>query len=112
MLQGVLEGFLKIFFLLVSLFWKLLPPSKPNIYILETEVSKFVTCSGVVSPFELRCRLSHPSFSLLKKLYLQFSSLSSLNCESCQYIKLNCVHLSHKVNKQAFAPCELVYYDV
>ena len=37
--------------------------------ILETEVSTPVACSGVVTPFELHCRLGHPSLSLLKKLY-------------------------------------------
>ena len=56
-----------------------------GLYILETEVPKFVNCSGVATPFELHCLMDHPSFSLLKKLYPQFSSLSSLNCESCQY---------------------------
>ena len=49
---------------------------------------------------------------LLKKLYLQFSILSSLNCESCQYAKLHRVHLSPRVNKQASAPFELVYSRV
>ena len=71
-----------------------------------------VACFGVVTPFELHYRLGHPSLSLLKKLYLQFSSLSLLNCESCQYAKLHRVHLSHRVNKRASAPFELVHYDV
>ena len=70
-----------------------------GLYILETEVSKFVACSRVVAPFDLHCRLGHPSLSLLKKLYPQFSSLFSLNCESCQYAKLHQVHLSLGVNK-------------
>ena len=60
-----------------------------GLYILETEVSKSITCSGVVTPFNLHCRLGHPSLPLLKKLYPQFSSLSSLNYESCQYAKLH-----------------------
>ena len=47
--------------------------------------------------------------SLLKKSYPQFSSLSSLNCESCQYAKLHHMHLSPRVNKRAF---ELVHTDV
>ena len=45
-------------------------------YILEIEVPKSVACSGVVTPFELHCRLGHPSLSLLKKIYPQFSNLS------------------------------------
>ena len=71
-----------------------------------------VACFGVVTPFELHCRLGHPSFSLLKKVYPQFSSLSSLNYESCQYAKLRHVHLSPKVNNQASNPVELVHSDV
>ena len=83
-----------------------------GLYILETEVPTPVACSGVVTPFELHCRLGHPSLSLLKKLYPQFSSLSSLNCESCQYAKLHCVHLSLRVNKRTSAPFELIHYHV
>ena len=48
---------------------------------------------------------------MLKKLYPQFSRLSSLNYGSCQYAKLH-VHLSPRVNKRASAPFELVHYDV
>ena len=50
--------------------------------------------------------------SLLKKLYPQFSSLSSLNCESGQYAKLHHVHLSPRVNNRASTPFELVHSDV
>ena len=83
-----------------------------GLYILETEVSKFVASSGVVTPFELYYRLGHPSLSLLKKLYPQFSCLSPLNCESCQYAKLHRVHLSPRVNNRVSAPFELVHSDV
>ena len=79
------------------------------LYILETEVLKFFGCSGVVTPFDLHCCLGHPSLPLLKKLYPQFSSLSSLNCELCQYAKLHRVHLSPRVNKRASTPFELVH---
>ena len=75
-------------------------------------MSKPVACFGVVTPFELHYRLGHPSVSVLNKLYPQFSSLSSLNCELCQYAKLHCVHLSPRVNNQASTPFELVYSDV
>ena len=50
-----------------------------GLYIFETKMSKSVVCSGVVTSFELHCRLGHPSLSLLKKLYPQFSRLSPLN---------------------------------
>ena len=73
---------------------------------------KFVACYGVLTQFELHRCLGHPSISLLKKLYPRFSSLSSLNCESCQYAKLHRVHLSPRVNNRASSPFELVYSDV
>ena len=93
--------------------WIIGPGREPGgLNILETKVSKSVACSGVVTSFELHCRLGHPSLPLLKKLYPQFCSLSSLNCESCQYAKLHRFHLSPRVNKRASAPFELVHYDV
>ena len=83
-----------------------------GLYILETKVPKYVACSEVVTSFELYCHLGHTSLFLLKKLYPQFSSLSSLNYESCQYAKLHRVHLSSRVNNRASAPFELVHLDV
>ena len=83
-----------------------------RLHILETKVPKSVACCGVVTSFELHCRLGHPSFPLLKKLYSQFSCLSSLNRESCQYAKLHRVHLSLRVNKRASAPFKLVHSNV
>ena len=80
-----------------------------NLYILELEVPTSVASSGVVTPFELHYCFGHHSLSLLKKLYPPFSSLSSLNCESCQYAKFHRVHLSPRVNKQASTPCELIH---
>ena len=79
------------------------------LYILDPEVARFIACSEVVTPFELHCRLGHPSLSLLKKLYPIFSSLSSLNYKLCKYSKSYHVHLSLGVNKQASAPFELVH---
>ena len=83
-----------------------------GLYILETEELKFVPCYEVLNPFELHCHLGHPSLFLLKKLYHQFSRLLSLNRESCQYAKLHRVHLSPRVNNQAYTPFELVHSDV
>ena len=57
-------------------------------YILETKMPKYVSCSRVVTLFKLHCRLGHPSLPLLKKLYPQILSLSSLNRDSRQYAKL------------------------
>ena len=35
-----------------------------GIYILETKVPKSPVCFGIVAPFELHCRLGHPSLSI------------------------------------------------
>ena len=80
-----------------------------GLYILDQKFPKPIAYSRIANPLEVHCRLDHPSLSLLKKLFPQFPSLSSLNCESCQYAKLCPMHLSPKVNKRAF---ELVYSNV
>ena len=54
-----------------------------GLYILDIAIPRPIACSGVTTPFETHCRLGHPSLTLLKKLCPQFSSLSSLDCESC-----------------------------
>ena len=83
-----------------------------GLYILDLELPKPIACSRIASPHEFHCRLGHPSLSLLKKLFPQFSSMSSLNFESCQYAKLHRVYLSPRVNKQASAHFELIHFDV
>ena len=83
-----------------------------GLYILDHPVARPVACSGVSTPFETHCRLGHPSLPLLKKLCPQFSSLSSLDCESCQFAKYHCLHSSPRVNKRASAPFELVHSNV
>ena len=41
-------------------------------------------CTSMEAPLLLHSRLSHPSLSKFQKLVSHFSSLSSLECESCQ----------------------------
>ena len=83
-----------------------------GLYILDHAVPRPVACSGVTTQFEMCCRLGHPSLSLLKKLCPQFSSLSSLDCESCQFAKHHRLPSSPRVNKRASAPFALVHSDV
>ena len=83
-----------------------------GVYILDHVVPRPIACSGVTAPFKMHCRLGHPSFTLLKNLCSQFSSLSSLDCESCQFAKRHRLHSSPRVNKRASAPFELVHSDV
>ena len=83
-----------------------------GLYILDHAIPRHVACSGVTTPFETHCRLGHPSFPLLKNSCPQFSSLSSLDCESCQFSKHHRLPSSSKVNNRASAPFELVHSDV
>ena len=83
-----------------------------GLYILDHAVLRPVPCSRVTTPFKTHCRLGHPSLPLLKKLCPQFPSLSSLDCESCQFAKHHHLHSSPRVNKRASAPFELIHSDV
>ena len=83
-----------------------------GLYILDHAISRPVACSRVTTPFEMHCQLGHPSLPLLKKLCPQFSSLSSLNCESFQFVKHYRLPSSPRVHKRASAPFELVHSDV
>ena len=83
-----------------------------GLYILDPAVPRPIACFGVTTPFETHWRLGHPSLPLLKKLCPQFSSLSSLDCESCQFAKHHRLSSRPRVNKRASAPFELVHLDV
>ena len=80
-----------------------------GLYILDHAIPRPLACSGVTTLFETHCRLGHPSLPLLKKLCPQFSSMSSLDYESCQFAKHHCLHSSPRVNKRASTQYELVY---
>ncbi|KAL4011672.1 hypothetical protein IC575_028733 [Cucumis melo] len=83
-----------------------------GLYLFDHQVSQVVACPVIPSPFEVHCRLGHPSLFVLKKLYPEFRSLSSLNCDSCQFAKFHRLNSSPRVNKRASAPFELVHYDI
>ena len=83
-----------------------------GLYILDPTVPRPIACSRVTTPFETHCRLGHLSLPLLKKLCPRFSSLLSLDCESCQFSKHHRLSYSPRVNKRASAPFELVHSDV
>ena len=83
-----------------------------GLYILDHAIPRPVAYSGVTTPFETHCRLGHPSLPLLKKLCPLFSSLSSLDCESCQFAKHHRLPSSFRVNKRVSASFELVHSDV
>ena len=83
-----------------------------SLYILDPGIPRPIACSGVTTPLETHCRSGHLSLPLLKKLCPRFLSLSSLDCESCQFAKHHHLNSSPIVNKRISAPFELVHYDV
>ena len=83
-----------------------------GLYILDPTVPRPIAYSGVTTPFKTHYRLGHLSLSLLKKLCPQFSSLLSLDCESCQFAKHHRLSYSPRVNKRASAHFELVHSNV
>ncbi|GJR34457.1 putative reverse transcriptase domain-containing protein [Tanacetum coccineum] len=83
-----------------------------GLYVFEPEVSISLVGLSLSSSFEAHCHLGHPSLRSLKKLCPEFSHLSSLNCNLCEYAKHQRVHLSPRVNKRAASPFELVHSDV
>nr|GEU79651.1 copia protein [Tanacetum cinerariifolium] len=83
-----------------------------GLYVFEPEVSKSLVRLSSSSPFEAHFRLGRPSLQSLKKLCHEYSRLSSLNCDSCEFAKNKHVHLSPRANKQAASLFELVHLDV
>ena len=83
-----------------------------GLYILDFAVPRPITCSRLTTAFETHCRLGHPPLPLLKKLCPRFSSLSSLDWESCKFAKHHHLSSLPRVNKRVGAPFELVHSDV
>ncbi|KAA0056091.1 gag-pol polyprotein [Cucumis melo var. makuwa] len=46
-----------------------------GLYLFDHQVPQAVVCLVVPSPFEVHCRLGHPSLFVLKKLYPEFSAV-------------------------------------
>ena len=69
-------------------------------------------CTSTEAPLLLHSRLGHPSLSKFRKLVPHFSSLSSLECESCQLEKHTRVLFPECLNPQTKSPFELVHNDV
>ena len=80
-----------------------------GLYILDLAVPRPIICFRVTTSFETHCRLGRTSFPILKKLCPQFSSLSSLDYESCQFAKHHRLSSRLRVNKRVGAPFELVH---
>ena len=83
-----------------------------GLYVLDTPVPRPIACSSISTPFEVHCRLGHPSLSVLQKLYPMFHNVTTLDCESCQFVKHHRSSSSPRVNKRASAPFEISHSDI
>ena len=63
-------------------------------------------------PLRIHRRLGHPNISKLQEMKSRFSSLFSLECESCQLGKHTCVSFPKRLESRTKSPFELVQTDV
>ena len=70
------------------------------------------TCTSTEAPLLLHSCLGHPSLSKFRKLVPHFSSLFSLECESCQFGKHTRVLFPKCFDPRIKSPFELVHTDV
>ena len=69
-------------------------------------------CTSTEAHLLLHSRLGHPSLSKFWKLVPHFSSLSLLECESCQLGKHTHILFPKRLDPQTKSPFELVHTDV
>ena len=71
-----------------------------------------IVCTSTEAPLLIHSRLGHPSLSKFQKLVPHFSSLSSLECESCQLRKHTRVSFPKPLDPRTKSLFELIYTDV
>ena len=64
------------------------------------------------TPLLIHNRLGHPNISKLQKMVPRFSSLSSIECESCQLRKQTRVSFPKRLDQQTKYPFKLVHTDI
>ena len=74
--------------------------------------SSSTTCTSMDTSLLIHNRLGHPNISKLRKMVPRFSSLSSIECESCQLRKYTRVSFAKRLDQQIKSPSELVHTDV
>ena len=70
--------------------------------------SSFTTCTSMDTPLLIHSRLGHPNISKFPR----FSSLSSIECDSCQLGKHSCVPFPKRLNQQTKSHFELIHTNV
>ena len=74
--------------------------------------SSSIACTFMDIPLLIHSRLSHPNISKFKVMVPRFSSLSSIECESCQLGKHTRVPFPKRLDQRTKSPFELVLTDV
>ena len=69
-------------------------------------------CTSMEASLLFHSRLGHPILCKFRKLVPHFSSLSLLECESCQLGKHTCVLFPKRLDPRTKSPFELVHTDV
>nr|CAN68904.1 hypothetical protein VITISV_025822 [Vitis vinifera] len=77
-----------------------------------TSPSTPAVCISTDASLLIHSRLGHLSLSKFQKMVPRFSSLSSLECESCQLGKYTHVSFLKRLNNRAKSPFELVHTNV
>ncbi|KAF3633189.1 Omega-amidase NIT2 [Capsicum annuum] len=77
-----------------------------------TSSNSFTACSATDSPDLINKRLGHPSLSKLQKMVPSLSSLSTLDCESCQLGKHTCAIFSRSIESRLESIFSLVHSDI
>ena len=72
--------------------------------------SPSTACASMDTPLLFHNRLGHPNISKLQKMVPRFSSLSSIECESCQLEKHT--RVSFRLDQRTKSPFELVHTDI
>ena len=77
-----------------------------------TSSNSFTACSATDPPNLIHKRLGHPSLSKLQKMLPSLSSLSTLDCESCQLGKHTRATFSRSIESRSVSIFSLVYCDI
>ena len=74
--------------------------------------SPSTACASMDTPLLIHNRLGHPNISKLQKMVPPFSSLSSIECESCQLVKHARVSFPKRLDQRTKSHFEFVHTDI
>ena len=74
--------------------------------------SSSTACTSMDTPLLIHSRLGHLNISKFRVMVPRFSSLSSIECESCQLGKHTRVPFLRRLDQRTKSPFELVHIDV